>query len=374
MSGTPTLARERVESSSTDLLFGRTARLPWLDVLRGVAVILVMLRHAWPTAFPAAGIVGVTMFFALSGYLITGLIVRDLDSRGRLRWGRFYAHRFMRLYPALLLLVCVFVVVELVWDPVGSRDRLAASVAIALTYLADLPFADVLSGSITHLWSLAVEEQFYLVWPAFLLLGFVWIGKRNLARWVGGAAIALTGICWFMALQIPAIDMYELPTTWASSMAIGALIYLLRDRLSFVRGRTAWAAASALVLLALCFVPNAKEMTATYFVMPGLIALATGVVILSLENAALPRPAVLHAAGRLLASIGVVSYAVYLWNLPIATWWNAAVALPAWGDVATIPLTLGAAIVSWYSVEAIGRAGRARYDRRAARKNVLASV
>lgn len=350
--------------TSTDLLVGRTARLPWLDVLRGLAVGLVLLRHAAPSVFPAAGIVGVTMFFALSGYLITGLLVRDLDSYGGIRWKRFYLHRVYRLIPALLLLVIVFALVELVWDPIGTRDEIVMSVAIALTYTADFPFAQAASETIGHLWSLSVEEQFYLVWPAFILLGFTFFARQGLAAWAFAAAAAITAICWTMAFTVDPATLYKFPTTWASAMAIGGGVWLLRERLTSLAARPSWAWAGTGALALMCFMPDAKDNRITYLVMPSAIAVATMLIVTVVERRALPARRVFHAPLRLVACLGVISYSAYLWNLPIVIWWRAATGLPAMADAATIPLTIVAALISWYSVEAFGRRLRSRTDAR----------
>ena len=148
---------------------GTTQRIAGLDLLRGIAIGLVMLRHAVPELAPGAGVVGVVMFFALSGYLITGLLSGELDRTGRLDLRRFYARRARRLVPALLALVAAVVVVTLLLDPLGDRDQLLKTVVVALTWTGNLPFGHA-SDATFHLWTLATEEQFYLLWPALLLL------------------------------------------------------------------------------------------------------------------------------------------------------------------------------------------------------------
>jgi peptidoglycan/LPS O-acetylase OafA/YrhL len=140
-------------------------RILGLDVLRGVAVALVMLRHAWPDRFGGAGIAGVVIFFALSGYLITGLLRSDLSRRGRIRYGRFYRNRALRLLPALFVLVAVFTLVEAVWNPLRDRALLWHTVVVSLTYVMDLPGHWAVSDGMTHLWSLATEEQERSRWP-----------------------------------------------------------------------------------------------------------------------------------------------------------------------------------------------------------------
>ena len=98
-------------------------RLDGLDVLRGAAVGAVLLGHSWPGIFQGAGIVGVIAFFVLSGYLITNVLVRDIERHRKIRYGRFYAHRAFRLVPALISLLGVYAIVELATDVLGDRSK-----------------------------------------------------------------------------------------------------------------------------------------------------------------------------------------------------------------------------------------------------------
>ncbi|MEV4951780.1 acyltransferase family protein [Paenarthrobacter nitroguajacolicus] len=344
-----------------------------LDALRGIAVGLVMLRHAWPNVFPAAGIVGVAIFFTLSGYLITRVIHRELigDATRGFRWKRFYAHRAFRLYPALVLLVLVFLVVELVWDPTATKDGVWTSVVIAITYTADLPLADGLSASIGHLWSLAIEEQFYLLWPALLVMAQAW--KRDISKLSLLLGLGLTVICLTtLALTNDPGSLYESPTTWASCMAFGGVAYFYKDskftpsgdllrRLSFV---------AVAVLAAASLFPDAKESALTYAVGPTLIAVCTITIVLQAE-----RRIVLPTALRPLVWLGVISYGVYLWNLPLTIWWRAALGdPPGWTLAATIPLSIIAALISWFTVEGAARSWRKRFDAASMKKPATASA
>lgn len=333
-----------------------TRRVEGLDVVRGVAVALVILRHAFDTQLGGAGIVGVGLFFVLSGYLITGLIVRDLDSQGRPRWLAFYAHRAFRLLPALVLLLTVYAVVEIIWSPLGLRSTVPISVLVGLTYTADLPIS-VQMGSLGHLWSLAIEEQFYLIWPAFL-----WIVSRKrlpLAAVVLVTGVALTAFCWATLLVIsPASHIYTYPTTWASLMAFGALARVGERRIRRMLGGRLGVAAviSVVVLGALSIVPDAKEHVTTYLAWPTIIAVAGALIILKARDfPQVPVPL------RPLVWIGYVSYAAYLWNFVIVRW-LALGGLSWWEALASIPLTLAAAGFSWFTVEAAGRKARARFD------------
>ena len=338
-------------------------RLQYLDVLRGFAILLVMLRHAWPNTFPGAGIVGVALFFGLSGYLITGLVDRDLNRFGRPRFARFYLHRIFRLYPALLLLVIVATIIQVgILKSPPSLTHALPTIASAVFYLSDIPHFFIHLFPLSHLWTLAIEEQFYLVWPVLLwLLFFV---TKKLGRVALVVAILLTAICiTTVAFTIHPANIYQFATTWASVIAIGGCGYFYRDRIRAVLSRAGWwpAALAVIVLLAASFFQNAKNLSITYIVGPTLIGLCALVLIewATRESHSVVRfPLV-----KPLRWLGVVSYAAYLWNLPITTWWDEKFSwLPAWTQVTVLPLTVIAAIVSWFTAEAVGRALRRRFD------------
>lgn len=336
-----------------------------LDLLRGVAVGLVMLRHAWPDTFGGAGIVGVTIFFALSGYLITGLLARDIERQGAPRWGRFYAHRFFRLMPALLLLLALYALVETIWEPLGRRDSVVETVIVGVTYTSDLPVG-LDPGALTHLWSLAIEEQFYLVWPA--VLWFAARRKIGLGRMAVISMVGLTLACWAtLAIANSPDALYTRPTTWASVMAIGAVAKLYENKL---RAATAGylnplAVVAAAVLASLALVPDAKDQAWTYLAWPTLIGVSSAVLIFK-ATAWATLPNALRAG----AWLGLISYGVYLWNLLIVQWFEEALGSPtAWQMTATLPLTILAALVSWYTVEAAGRRMREKFDARTTQRS-----
>ena len=297
-------------------------RIDGLDLLRGLAIGLVMLRHALPGLFPGAGVVGVVMFFALSGYLITGL----LEERPPLR--RFYARRARRLVPPLLVLVAGVAVVTLVLDPLGDRDQLGWTVLWAVTWTGNLPFGHA-SDATFHLWTLATEEQFYLVWPAALLL----LGRRR-ALLVAAAATAAACVAttWWLA-EDPDLA-YSLPTSWAGCFVVGAAVRLYADRLVVPR----WATPAALAAIAALGVVPLRGHELTYLAGGPAIAALTGVLILAWRDWT-----TVTGPLRAVVWLGTVSYAAYLWNYPLTHWLPA---LPA------LLLTLVAAALSWRYVEA----------------------
>lgn len=304
-------------SSATD-----HRRIDGLDLLRGLAIGLVMLRHALPDAFAGAGVVGVVMFFALSGYLITGVLERGPTLR------EFYLRRARRLVPPLLVLVAGVVLATLLLDPLGDRDELGWTVLWALTWTGNLPFGHA-SDATFHLWTLATEEQFYLLWPAALLM----LGR---CRAILVAAILTALACltttWWLA-EDPDLA-YALPTSWAGCFVIGAAVRLHRDRLVV----PTWAAPAALAALAILSVVPLRGHALTYLAGGPAIAALTGVLVLAWQGWT-----TVTGPLRALVWLGTVSYAAYLWNYPLSLW------LPALSAVA---LTLVAAAASWRWVEA----------------------
>ncbi|GAA3659243.1 hypothetical protein GCM10022237_19060 [Nocardioides ginsengisoli] len=299
-------------------------RIDGLDLLRGLAVGLVMLRHALPDLAPGAGVVGVVVFFVLSGYLITGVLERRPPLRS------FYRRRAQRLVPPLLVLVAGVVVVTLLLDPLGDRGELGWTVLWALTWTGNLPFGHA-SDATFHLWTLATEEQFYLLWPAALLL----LG-RGRALVLAGAATALACLAttWWLA-EDPDLA-YSLPTSWALCFVVGAAVRLYGDRLA--PRLPSWAVPVALAALAVLSVVPLRGHALTYLAGGPAIAALTGVLILAWR-----RWTTITGPLRAVVALGVVSYAAYLWNYPLSLW------LP---PLPAVLLTLVAAALSWRYVEA----------------------
>lgn len=343
-----------------------TGRIQGLDALRGIAIGLVLLRHAWPGIFGGAGIVGVVMFFALSGYLITGLLVGDVRKHGRVRFGRFYWHRALRLVPPLLFMLAGFLIVTLTIDPASEHGTELRSVLVAMTYTMDIPFNHG-AVSISHLWTLAIEEQFYLVWPFVIIVGL----RLGWLRWF----VAVVGVVIYLAclgslmVKSPA-DVYTWPTSWAVVMVIGAAARLGEDRILAVLGsierRRVVAAAGLVTLLALSFVPDVKEWAGSYLLLGPVIGAATIAMIMYARD--FPR---VGRAAVPLVRLGAISYAAYLWNYPIVIWLASGDTPVGWEAVASLPLTIVAATVSLILVERPIARWRSRMD---ARRTVSATV
>jgi peptidoglycan/LPS O-acetylase OafA/YrhL len=319
-----------------------TGRIAGLDVIRGIAIGLVMLRHLLPEMFRGAGAVGVVMFFALSGYLITGLLLGELDRTGRVDLGRFYRRRARRLVPALLLLVAGVVVVTLTLDPIGDRDELGKTVLFALTWTGNLPFGHA-SDATFHLWTLATEEQFYLVWPAVLALAFA--RGRVGAGLVAVAAASLLACVATVVWLAESPDLaYSLPTSWAVCFVIGAATRIHQDR-PILSSLPLYVVPVALAGLAVLSVIPLRGHALTYLAGGPAIATLTAVLLLSWRT----WTEVTTPALRALVWLGTVSYAAYLWNYPLTLWLRPHTELA--GPLAA-GLTLVVAALSWRLVEA----------------------
>ncbi|HJW00517.1 MAG TPA: acyltransferase [Arthrobacter sp.] len=344
-------------------------RLGGLDVLRGGAVGAVLLGHSWPGVFQGAGIVGVIVFFVLSGYLITGVLMRDVERHRKIRYGRFYAHRAFRLLPALTAFLGVYAIVELTADVLGDRSKgiIGYTLLAGFGYLKDLPLPFNVSMAIGPLWTLAVEEQFYLVWPALLVLALRKNRQGRLIGWSAAAVVSLMAATVLsMLILAPHLHslVYALPTTWGLGLVIGSSLRLYRVRMfSWFSGRRMRRAAllgAALVLAGLMFFPKANESPAFFFVGGPLAMVAAAVLIVLAASRTRPAP----QWTRPMQLLGAVSYGAYLWNYPVILWLNggSTADLPPVVAVSAVLLTLVLAVISWHTVERLGRMGRERFD------------
>ncbi len=320
-------------------------RIDGLDLLRGIAIALVMGRHAFPDLLPGAGVVGVVMFFTLSGYLITGLLTGEVAREGGVDLRRFWTRRAARLLPALAVLVVGFVLVTVIFDPLDDRSGLPRAVLVALTYITDIPF-DHGSDAVFHLWTLAVEEQFYLVWPLVVVVA------TGRVRWrttlLAAGAVTLLACFVVVALLAPDVDRaYPLPTTWGMCFVIGAAARAVAGRWHVPRT----AVAVALALLTVLSVVPLRGHALTYLAGGTAIAALTAALLLAWGSwrAVATESVILHLGLRALVALGIVSYGAYLWNYPVTLWLR-----PALGDAAgvvAIAATVGLAAASWHLVE-----------------------
>jgi peptidoglycan/LPS O-acetylase OafA/YrhL len=352
-----------------------------LDGLRGVAVAAVVLYHFAPDVAPG-GFLGVDLFFVLSGFLITSLLVNEWRGSRRIKFAAFWMRRARRLLPALFLVLGVVALYELlVADPVDAH-HVASDGLWSAFYLANWHF--IASGQsyiqqflftapspLRHMWSLAIEEQFYLVWPLVVFgvgalatrRGAAARGQdRRFRRYLVTACIVLGVISFVRMLTVyePGADpsrVYYGTDTRAFIVLIGALVGVLSAGVPTVRvGVRRFAVMVAGVLAAVALVvAMATLSTDSEFLYRGGYGLIGAAMALVLVAAAQPKPNVLAScfSWRPLVGLGLISYGVYLWHWPIGLWIDenntpfSGVSL----FVVRCLVTLAAALASYYLVE-----------------------
>jgi peptidoglycan/LPS O-acetylase OafA/YrhL len=170
--------------SRSSELHSHTHRMPALDGVRGLAILLVLGAHTHDPQLLPSGMVGVDLFFVLSGFLITSILLDESRRTGTIHLGRFYLRRFLRLYPALVVVLLFTIVYSSVVDPPEVFQRTLADAWRVMFYYYNWHLVWPIPHLATsfmhlHLWSLSIEEQFYLVWPALLLLLLWWHASKR---------------------------------------------------------------------------------------------------------------------------------------------------------------------------------------------------
>jgi peptidoglycan/LPS O-acetylase OafA/YrhL len=358
-------------------LLGHSAAL---DGLRGLAVLLVLTYHFAGAHLMHGGWAGVDIFFCLSGFLITALILDERRVYGRLDLPRFYARRGCRLLPALVVFLALWALLLLVFhdqnwlaatpsgDGVGRSVEVGGAfrdLGIALLYGANW---DVIAGTmeapLPHLWSLAVEEQFYLVWPTLLLALLLIRARRVRLAVVGAMIVVSTALPWlYWNGGAGQNRIYFGTDTRAVGLLAGAFAALVWHERRALGGASRFARTRAVVALVfvLAVAWQLGNTPAKFVVMPALLALAVSQLVPYLAAASGVLPRVLSV--RWLVWCGKRSYALYLWQYAWATWTHP---LGLWPG---LPLgllgTFTCAQLSWVLVEApiLGYARRFRAQR-----------
>jgi peptidoglycan/LPS O-acetylase OafA/YrhL len=324
-------------------------RFPALDGLRAFAVLSVMVGHLVPITglqkLVGWGDVGVVIFFCLSGFLITNILLRADDGSDRgLILKAFYARRFLRIFPIYYLAVAAAALLG--YEPV--RDNLAR----LLTYSLNVPGLGLSTdlGAASHLWSLSVEEQFYIIWPIVLLTV-----PRQYLKWTL-AAIVASSVVYKMALALTGADyaaIFRPITGSADSLALGALVAVVRTEGVRVPVRLAVIGVVAAVIVTAyrmanpidAFYTGALPFAVVQFLV---IALASAAVIGFFVDS---KSRVGDALGHpILEGIARISYGLYLYHFFVPLALSGLVGGPLLSLVSVV-LTFALATVSWVVIE-----------------------
>ncbi|WP_165795434.1 acyltransferase family protein [Deinococcus koreensis] len=338
---------------------------PELDGIRALAVLSVIFYHFDLPPF-RGGYIGVDIFFVISGYLITGLIRQQLET-GSFSFRNFYVRRFRRLIPAS---ITVILGTSLLAGALFSSEMLAEhgklSVASALSlanrelYFSSGYFdADAVTKPLLHMWSLSVEEQFYLVWPALLVLALRFLGHRTSAVLIAALSVVTAVACVYYTQSRPPAAFYLTPLRMFE-FGIGALLLWLPLRLEERWGRISGLVGLAGLLLMACLLTAESTF-------PG-----TNAVWVALLSAALIHGSRSGAVHRLLRHpvavfTGLISYSLYLVHWPVFVFYRFIVERPLTGvdRLALLALTVGLSLALYTWVERPFRVG-SRASRRPA--------
>ena len=302
---------------------------PEIQALRAVAIGCVVAYHFWPAVLPA-GFVGVDVFFVVSGFLITGLLLRDAERFDRIRLREFYGRRIRRILPAALVVLTASAVATLAFVPRTEwraflQQILSATLYVENWHLArdsQIPaLADLESTPVQHFWSLSVEEQFYLVWPLLIILA-LWLAMRfgRPRHHLVVAVLAVTTLASFVHGTILTQQDHNL--AYFSTLArgwefgVGGLLALMPavvgERLRRTRAAAGFAGVAAIGIAALSFADGAA--------FPGSIALLPVLGTAAIIWGGMPRAALSLAPVAALRPVqwfGGISYSLYLWHWPI---------------------------------------------------------
>jgi peptidoglycan/LPS O-acetylase OafA/YrhL len=295
-----------------------TPKITQIQGLRALAALLVTLFHAkWVNG----GFIGVDIFYVISGFLITGLLLREIERTGTINFKVFYARRFKRLLPTSFFVLALTAIFSWMLVPPTMRSSLGRDVIAASLYVSNYLFAwwqadyqnlDATPSPVIHYWSLAVEEQFYLVWPLLILVFFMAATKLKLKKVLTLLVAGVTALSLVFSIYqtetSPIWAFYSLPTR-AWELGLGALLVLLPP----VRTKKLVGLLGFIFIIVSAFIFG--ETTA----FPGLNAVlpVMGTVMLIATINTWP-PFLNHVANsRLFQWLGEISYPLYLWHWPL---------------------------------------------------------
>ena len=292
-----------------------TAKILEIQGLRALAATLVLIFHA---KFVSGGFIGVDIFYVISGFLITGLLLKEFNVTGRISLKAFYLRRIKRLLPASFLVLFVTAIFAWLVLPPISRGSIGRDLIATTLYISNYLFAwwqndyqnlNATPSPFIHYWSLAVEEQFYIFWPLFIIALAKLKSARKFLIGFSTVTIVTFALGVWLTIVAPIWAFYSLPTR-AWELSVGALIALLptlrrQSRLLAILG------AIALIIAALWF-NERTPFPGAYALLP---VLGTAALLSSIGS--WPQPLKWLATNRVSVWLGKISYPLYLWHWPV---------------------------------------------------------
>ncbi|GAB3604690.1 acyltransferase family protein [Conyzicola nivalis] len=336
--------------------------------LRAIAVVAVVAFHA-NLPFPG-GYVGVDVFFVISGFVITAMLLRERQTTGTIRLTTFYVRRFRRLTPALALMVSSTVVVSaFLMSPLWSQQLVTSTAVGAMLLFANFAIAQFSGGyfgivaetnPLLHTWSLSVEEQFYLAFPILLLLG--WRVARRIGRpsVVIAVLVAALGAVSFaisigvaLGVSFPYVPSALLgfysPVGRVWEFAAGALLAAIATRI-WLPTKTV-GTVTGITGIALIAVSVLAFTDSTVFPGPATVVPVLGTVLVLYAGLGSVNPISRLLGARPLVAIGNISYSWYLWHWPMIVFAELIWPGELWGPILAATVSLGPAVASYHFVE-----------------------
>lgn len=306
------------------------SKLPYrkdIQGLRALAILLVIAAHAKIPGLEG-GFIGVDVFFVISGYLITGLLVKELTCDGKISFLQFYARRLKRLLPALALVIVVTALFAYRLLPSTEQLPQTTSAAAAIFWVSNIQFAfqdlDYFGSQADqniylHTWSLGVEEQFYLVWPLALAFTF-WAAKSRIsARIALVTALSIIGVVSFIACIVQTLQdaklAFYLPLFRAWQFCAGGLVFLLADKIGSNRNisKVTYISGFLLIIGSAIFMKGSMPYPGFLAAIPTL-----GTALLIIGGTGGPKSVTSKLLENPIAQkIGDISYSWYLWHWPV---------------------------------------------------------
>ncbi len=332
---------------------------PALDGIRGLAILLVFLSHASLQSM-GGGFVGVDLFFVLSGFLITALLLEEWRDTGRISLKSFYARRAIRLLPALVLMLITVVLVSSLIEPRWKTAQFRTSGWMTLLYVANWFTVErkFPSPELAHTWSLSVEEQFYIVWP--IILSLLLRSRATKAAVLGLVAASVVGVAglrlFLWTTSGSWVRGYFGSDTHADGLLSGAMVAMIMTWGWGPRSPGTIRVLNGVSTLALGLVPifvvavrpmDGRLYDGGYL---GVNLAIASVVMAAVSSPWAPLRLLLESAA--VRWIGRISYGVYLWHMP-AFWWVRRMQVPPGlrSGILAFILTLSIAAVSFYALE-----------------------